>query len=471
MRTIMSKGQDLTGKQFGEWTVVGEGERDSNRARRWNCLCRCTKTKLVYQILLLNGKSKSCGCLGTKIRTLDLTGKKFGKLTVVEQCESKKGRVYWKCRCDCDENKFVEIASMMLMNGKTKSCGCLRKELASKRNLIDLTGKKFGRLLVLRRAENGNCGQTKWWCRCECSDDKEFEVHGGCLATGNTQSCGCLMRELARDTHTTHGMCGTPEYKTWAAILKRCYSENDPGHKNYGGRGITVCDRWRNSFENFFADMGERRDGFSIERIDTNGNYCPENCCWADKKTQANNKRTTVLVTFNGETLPITEWASKIGIKPTTLYKRVFIYGWPIEEAMTAKKFGRRNIQREMTTEHRLRRKAVHAVQVALRHKKITRPETCQYPDGCQEKDVQAHHHKGYSSEHRLDVIWLCRKHHEDADSTRLIEFNGVSKPIGRWAEELGITTPGLSARLENKNWTFEEAMTTPKKCERPSKN
>jgi hypothetical protein len=124
-------------------------------------------------------------------------------------------------------------------------------------------------------------------------------------------------------------------YGAWYRMLRRCYSEKNTSYKNYGGRGITVCDRWRESFDNFYRDMGECPDKYELDRIDPNGNYEPDNCRWADRKTQSRNRRNNRRITFNGETKTIAEWAEITGINYSTLYGRLFAYQWSPERAFT----------------------------------------------------------------------------------------------------------------------------------------
>lgn len=135
---------------------------------------------------------------------------------------------------------------------------------------------------------------------------------------------------------TKHGMYGTPIYRTWLRMIQRCHNPNNRNYDGYGGRGIKVCDRWR-KFENFFEDMGDAPKGLTLERIDNNMGYSPDNCMWATRKEQARNRRTTRFYTLNGETLTVSEWAKKIGISHESMRKR--INKWPLEKALTERKY------------------------------------------------------------------------------------------------------------------------------------
>jgi hypothetical protein len=183
-------------------------------------------------------------------------------------------------------------------------------------------GDRFLRLTVIASAGNGS-----WLCRCDCGVEKA--VHGSNLTAERTRSCGCLAREKA----TLHGMAGTPTYKSWTGMKARCLDPDAPDYARYGGRGITVCERWL-VLDSFLADMGPRPAGTSLDRIDNNGNYEPGNCRWASREVQANNKRDTRLLTHAGETLSISQWARKTGIERVTLSKRLG-RGWSVERALT----------------------------------------------------------------------------------------------------------------------------------------
>ena len=179
---------------------------------------------------------------------------------------------------------------------------------------IDLAGRVFGWLHVLRRAENDKNGNAMWLCFCgNCLN--HAIVQGGSLRSGATQSCGCLRREKV----TTHGMHASPEYPIWKGMNSRCYNPKNSSFGNYGGRGITVCKRWRDSPEAFFADMGPKPSPkHTLDRIDNSKGYFPENCRWALPAEQARNRRSNVFITHaeTGEKLCQVDWSLKLGGRP-----------------------------------------------------------------------------------------------------------------------------------------------------------
>jgi len=186
--------------------------------------------------------------------------------------------------------------------------------------VLGMIGKRFGRLTVISRAEDGKGGRTRWSCACDCGGTTT--TSGKNLRRGHTNSCGCLKSERSSEAHLTHGMTSTRTYESWTAMKKRCTNHNNPDYENYGGRGITVCERWAD-FENFYADMGERPDGMSIERSDNNGNYCPENCSWDNRKAQSRNRRSNVIIKYQGEARCMKDWAEELGINYKTLWGRL----------------------------------------------------------------------------------------------------------------------------------------------------
>lgn len=198
-------------------------------------------------------------------------------------------------------------------------------------SFIDLTGQRFGRAIALER----DCSvksRVFWRCVCDCGNF--FSSPSQNLRNGQCKSCGCLQKEVFRKNVTTHGMTKTKAFRAWMGIQDRCYNEKNPKFKNYGGRGIKICDRWLESFENFFADMGHPQPHESIDRINVDGDYCPENCRWADDKTQSRNKRNTRYITLDGETKPLVEWAESKNVDPETIWMRID-RGWSDRDALT----------------------------------------------------------------------------------------------------------------------------------------
>lgn len=195
-------------------------------------------------------------------------------------------------------------------------------------------GDAFGRWTVVGPSDARAASHDKYVrVVCTCGKEKGVLVTG--LRSGRSNSCGCLNREVLRTRSQTHGMSTDPIYAVWNSMLGRCYREGDSNFKNYGARGIKVCERWH-TFENFLADMGERpTEKHSIERKDNDGDYEPGNCKWATKKEQARNTRRTRLFSFQGRSLTTAEWAAEVGIKEATLSSRLRLYGWSLKRALT----------------------------------------------------------------------------------------------------------------------------------------
>lgn len=198
-----------------------------------------------------------------------------------------------------------------------------------------LDGQVFGRLTVIRRAGSRG-GRVVWACMCECGSTVEVVSHA--LTSGHTKSCGCWKDERNRGTQPKHGHARrgtkrTPTYKTWQAMMTRCYNPNVASFKDYGARGVTVCDGWH-LFENFLAYMGERPEGMTLDRIDSDKGYTPDNCRWATKITQARNTRANYIVDFRGERMTQIEFAERIGMKQATVSWRLR-NGWTPEQVAT----------------------------------------------------------------------------------------------------------------------------------------
>lgn len=198
---------------------------------------------------------------------------------------------------------------------------------------IDLTGCKFGRLTVLSKGKarkRSDKGFTHYWI-CECDCGNTVEVRGDDLKSGRTQGCGCYQRQRAKEYHTKHGMCGERIYWIWVDMKRRCKSQSRKCFDRYGGRGIAVCEEWK-AFEPFYewAIANGYREDLTIDRIDNDSDYCPENCRWATQKEQCNNTSSNHRITYNGETHTLVEWAEILGLPKSVMYDRTR-RGWSME--------------------------------------------------------------------------------------------------------------------------------------------
>lgn len=204
------------------------------------------------------------------------------------------------------------------------------------RPLIDISGRRYGRLVVVSRGRKGQ-GRSYWLCRCDCGAEKE--IAASTLKNGNTKSCGCLNKEVASSQNQirkmTHGLSGTPIYTVWQSMIRRCCDAKVKMYPRYGGRGIRVCKDWMGSFESFFewaAANGYRR-GLTIDRKDNDGDYCPQNCRWATPLEQGNNRSNNRLITIGCVTKTASQWAHENNIPPTRFLQRLNL-GWDPERAL-----------------------------------------------------------------------------------------------------------------------------------------
>lgn len=245
----------------------------------------------------------------------DLTGQKFNYLLVLSFNKKENMMKFWNVRCECGNELVVRQGN--LKSGNTISCGCYHKKVINKPR-YDLLGMKFNRLTVVSyygRIKN----HTRWNVICDCG--KEAIVDAYDLKNNKTVSCGCYNEEkkirhgYARDSGTVS------EYSIWEAMKGRCCNKNNAMFSRYGGRGISVCDRWKHSFVNFLEDMGSRPSAkHSIDRIDNDGNYEPSNCRWATMKEQSRNMSRNRWVDYNGVRMVIKDWATELGIDSRQLY-------------------------------------------------------------------------------------------------------------------------------------------------------
>lgn len=268
----------------------------------------------------------------------DLKGLKFGRLTVLEKADSQitpngTKRTMWKCRCDC--GNIVVRSQQNIRNAKHASCGCWKSELTSDRKLEDLTGQRFGRLIVIERAETTHVS-TRWKCKCDCG--KECIVLAQNLKKGHTISCGCYREEVRPKQCLKHGYRHTRIYGVYCKIKDRCYNPNISCYVRYGGRGITMCDEWLSdpkAFCEWAWNHGYKEDApygeCTVDRIDNNKGYSPDNCRIANEKTQANNRRTNLIIEYNGEKKTLAEWRDYFGMTQSKAYYHLVTKGRTIE--------------------------------------------------------------------------------------------------------------------------------------------
>lgn len=222
----------------------------------------------------------------------DLAGQRFGRLVVLERAEdyiSPKGCkcAQWVCKCDCGNLKMVTTSNL---HGKTRSCGCLRNEVIAK----DLTGQRFGRLLVIGRAGSNGRGDAQWLCRCDCGEQRI--ILRSALVSGATVSCGCRSKEtltIGREK-TKHGLTDSRLYNIWCGMKNRTSENADDRHKrDYYDRGIRMCDEWREDFASFYswAMKNGYAENLQIDRIDNDGDYMPANCRWVTPAENNRNRR------------------------------------------------------------------------------------------------------------------------------------------------------------------------------------
>lgn len=246
---------------------------------------------------------------------VDLSGCRFNSWTVLCRGKNtKSGSSKWYAQCQCGAIKSVSALS--LKNGSSKSCGCMKAALVSLRKASqaeDLRGRTFGKLTVIDRSSKQDKRKRPFWnCICECGSFAV--VAADKLKSGHTSSCGCKVSK--------HGMSKSREFSSWKSMKGRCLNPQSPDYHNYGGRGITIIERWVDSFEAFYADMGERPDGMSLDRIDNEKGYSPENCRWATMQQQRSNSRQNSYVDIEGEVVTKTEAGRRYSISPTMISYR-----------------------------------------------------------------------------------------------------------------------------------------------------
>ena len=198
----------------------------------------------------------------------------------------------------------------------------------------DLTGQRFERLVVASYSHSNQNGRAVWNCICDCGNT--LTVKGNALLSGNTKSCGCLKADCAANMKYRHGQRNSRLYRIWSGMMTRCNNPHFHEYARYGGRGISVCLEWQDfALFHEWATGNGYSDDLSLDRIDNNGNYCPENCRWVTRQVQANNTSRNHYLTFNGETHTMSEWATITGIAYFIIRERINKFHWSVEKALT----------------------------------------------------------------------------------------------------------------------------------------
>lgn len=261
---------------------------------------------------------------------IDLTGQRFGKLVVLQKGEPRitpNGTYFtrWLCQCDCGNTALVDTHK--LRSGHTTSCGCAKRLIRpSKKNL---EGQRFGKLTVIRFLEPNEREHPhrEWLCQCDCGN--QCQVGGNKLISGATTSCGCRVVERIGNLNRKYQHTNKRLYSVWQSVLSRCYAPNSREYANYGGRGIDVCPAWRDpntGFDVFYDwavksgyDFDAKHGACTIDRIDVNAGYSPDNCRWISNTEQQNNKRGNILLEYRGEIHTMAEWSDMLGVPYSTL--------------------------------------------------------------------------------------------------------------------------------------------------------
>lgn len=264
----------------------------------------------------------------------DYIGKTYGYLTVVGKSDSQiKFSNSWDFRCVC--GRIISEQPSRVLSGHKKGCGfcdASKRHILPRFNIDDYIGKKSYMLTVVGLAPREESEKTwKLLCKCDCGN--ETRITPNQFDAGKVMSCGCLRKSSRNefDGHSKH-----PLYQIWIQMMRRCYTSKAKHYDRYGGRGITVCDEWH-TFNNFAAwseSVGGRPDGYSLDRINNDGNYEPSNCRWADLKTQHRNTSANIVIEYAGEKKTLVEWSESTGISWHTLNHR-YHRGWPVERMLT----------------------------------------------------------------------------------------------------------------------------------------
>lgn len=341
------KYKDLTGQKFNKLTAIERLHIYKGKSV-WLWECECGNKKEIVGTEVVQGKTKSCGC--GKVKHGDTKSGWQHPIyqtyhNMISKCTIPSDPSFHNygeagiavCSEWLNDDGYLIFKNWSLDNGYKEGLSLERIDKNKNYEPLncrwvvryeDLTGLKFSRLTVIKKLESNKHGKTQWLCKCDCKEDSTIITNTGALKSGNTKSCGCLVSELVRKANTTHGKSKDRIYRIHTLMKRRCYSKKDQDYKDYGGRGIKICDEWldkENGFMNFhdWAMENGYSDDLSIDRIDVNGNYEPNNCKWATDEAQANNKRNNHYVEINGVVKTITQWAKENNLAAYTIRRRI----------------------------------------------------------------------------------------------------------------------------------------------------
>jgi len=319
---------DLLGKDIG--TLHVSERLDSGEIYHgtlWKCKCKCGNECIRSSFQLEHGV-RSCGCIrpagARNLRSKDWTGVRNGRITVLYKntdIPPNYGSYYWHCKCDCGK-EFDTLSANIL---KTMSCGCYRAERISETKRVDITGKRSGHLVAIKPTGNHIGSFLEWECRCDCGNVVYLPVTK--ISQGSQLTCGkedCPYLHQIRVNSATVWKTADEKkiVEKYHGMMNRCYNPNDvKSYKDYGGRGIYVCPEWKGNIKAFVDWALEHgyKPGLTIDRIDVNGPYSPENCRWVDMKAQANNKRTNHYLEVCGQVQTVKQWADQLPITESAL--------------------------------------------------------------------------------------------------------------------------------------------------------
>lgn len=305
--------EDITGKRFGKLTVIRRTDYG-----RWLCRCDCGNEVEFLTYKLTSGNNTSCGKCS---KIINMVGERYGKLVVVEKAKPVNGKTMWKCKCDCGGH--IVCDRMSLVYGYKKDCGCVKRGEW-------LIGKRYGKL-VIKNVIREKGKEARVECLCDCGNTT-FPLLSRVI-NNKVKSCGCIKSDISKKIHTKHEKSKTRIYKIWKKMIERCKNPKNKDFEKYGGRGIKVCDEWigENGAENFMNwayqngyDENAEKGECTIDRIDVDGNYEPDNCRWANMEEQSYNRRNTIRIDIYGKLLTIKEISDIYGIPKGKIRQRYF---------------------------------------------------------------------------------------------------------------------------------------------------